>query len=334
MYILLPILLITTIVAVLMPEDKIRGVNLLQSRTVPMTDIKTGISLKRLKSIGVNTIAVIPFLEQASTNSPTIVVSLVMTEDQLLSAIRQAKRESFRTILKPQILLKDGWHGDVVFMNDADWQEWFANYQRLIVAYAKLAERESVDIFVVGTELKKTTHRDEWSALIANVREHYSGEISYAAHNLSGFRAVKFWQLLDSASLTMYPALSKDDDLAEAETVILKMVDELRQETSILNMPVWVAEVGIPSYQGATAKPWAWRHLNDVGLVQDQDMQSHIVEIWIKALTQKWNKGVLLWSWFNDPEAGGIGDTGYTIQNKKAEAVVKCLWKDDCDVNV
>lgn len=329
---LLPIILAATAVIFFSSEEKIRGVNFLQSRSVPMQSDLTDQSLQNLRKIGANTVAIIPFLEQPGFNSTNLSVSNVFSQEQLLASIRKAKQHRYKVVLKPQILVKDSWAGEISFSQEKDWRIWFANYQAELVNLALLAETEGVDILVIGTELRKTGQRKEWLTIINKIREHYSGELSYAAHNVSGVRAFNFWDALDSAAVTLYPSLGTTGDRTEMTEIITQTSNALEIEASKLNIPLWIAEIGISSRIGAHYDPWEWRNIPDSDKKPDEALQSLVIELWIDALDDDWNKGLLLWCWFNDPESGGSLDTGFTFQNKKAEKSVACRWNDRCEI--
>ena len=57
----------------------------------------------------------------------------------------------------------------------------FDSYQRFIVDQARFAQKSGVEMFAVGIEYEKTTHREqEWRRIIAAVREVYDGRVTYA----------------------------------------------------------------------------------------------------------------------------------------------------------
>ena len=41
-------------------------------------------------------------------------------------------------------------------------------------------------------------------------------------------------------------------------------------------------------------------------------------------------RGVLIWRWLTDPEAGGLTDTDFTVQGKPAEHILMCAWTRIC----
>jgi hypothetical protein len=314
----------------LRPYPRIQGVNLLQSRRVDFTHASTLASLKELKAIGGNSVAVIPFLQQEQPNSIELRMAKAVTQTQLLGAIRSAHKLGLRVIVKPQILLPGSWAGAIDHPDDTAWQAWFEAYQEWLLHYARLAEAEGAAILVLGTELKNAGQRPEWVNLIGAVRQVYHGELSYSAHNLDGLKKFAHWHLLDSAAVTLYPTLGKTGQRADMKAIIQAQTANLRDFQKRLRRPIWVAEIGIASRQGAFAKPWAWNLPADQVSQPDQHLQAQVLDLWLKALDGAWNRGVLIWAWYNDPRAGGSADTDFTPQNKLAATVLSCHWRWFC----
>ena len=49
------------------------------------------------------------------------------------------------------------WHGMIMPTRDEDVREWFRRYRRFVVQWARVAEREGVDLFAVGSEMSSLT---------------------------------------------------------------------------------------------------------------------------------------------------------------------------------
>lgn len=117
-----------------------------------------------------------------NSTSPTKDIS---DENEIIHALRTAKTAGMKTFLKPvvEVLTDNGdyvWRGRIPGTND-----WFKNtYNPYIIRMAKIAEREKVDIFSIGSELRETLHHNsQWKALIKSVRAVYSGKITYIANH-------------------------------------------------------------------------------------------------------------------------------------------------------
>ena len=110
---------------------------------------------------------------------------------------------------------------------------------------------------------------------------------------------------------------------------VVAAVERLRALSKSIAKPVWIAELGIQSRQGAQARPWEWQS-PDENAAPDPALQAEVIELWLEALSGDWNLGVLLWAWSNDPVAGGPTDRDYLLQNKAVEEVLKCYWLHKC----
>ncbi len=305
-----------------------QGVNYLQTTTVSLNSFASMQSLHKIKDNGADTVALIAFMQQDKPASSRIQPSNAVTDDQLTQAIADAHDIGLRVILKPQILVPGSWAGEVNPGTDAGWRQWFEHYQKLLLRYAQIAQRYKVEKLVVGTELRHAAIQPQFRQLIIEIRKIYYGELSYAAHGTAGFKQFPYWDLLDSTSLTLYPSLGNDWSIEHVTRVITDKIAEIKQLSEAIDKPFWVAEVGISSRQGSYSHPWLVA--DRLQGVPDANMQAKVLSLWLKNLQHSWIHGVLIWSWFSDVEQGGPADTGFTIQNKSAEAVVSCYWKKKC----
>jgi hypothetical protein len=94
--------------------------------------------------------------------------------------------------------------------------------------------------------------------------------------------------------------------------------------------PVVVAEIGLRSAEGAAARPW--ESAEERTSAPDLPLQAAVLADWLVALDRPAVRGVMIWRWFTDPNAGGRADTDFTVQNKPAERVLSCAWKQSCAI--
>jgi len=305
-------------------QSMLRGFNLLQHQNLGWDQPRAQQSLQRVARIGANAVVLIAFLEQDSPAALTVSRSGAVTMAQLKSAITHARHIGLKVILKPQMLVRGSWAGAITHAEPQQWQAWFASYSRQLIEYARFAAEQQVDAFVIGTELSGSVDRVNWPELIRQVRAVYGGTVTYAAHNLDGVRAFRYWQQLDAVSLTLYPSLGdsgrRDEMLAHIEAA----VHELEAAVRDIDRPLWVLEIGMPSARGASSQPWAWQHLKQAKV--DLGLQQLALELWLQALDKPWVDGVFIWAWYSDDRAGGRQDTDYTPQHKPAETVIQRYW--------
>lgn len=312
-------------------DQPLRGFNFLQAPAVTLDQPAARESLRRMKQVGANSVVLVPFFYQRRAESGEIGFSDAVTDLQLTTAISHARRLKLEVVLKPQILVENGWAGDIRFGNDADEARWFGRYRDLLLHYARLAQREQVDALVIGTELAGIESSQRWHQLIDDVRKVYRGPVTYAAHGVEGVRRFPAWRSLDAVAVNLYPVLGEGSDAKEMRGHMEQSLAELREATRPLARPLWVLEVGIPSAQGALHSPWDWQRLSHGSARPDTATQSIAIGQWLAALDKEWVGAVFLWCWYSDPHAGGLDDNDYTPQNKPAEGQVRCHWLGNCE---
>jgi hypothetical protein len=212
--------------------------------------------------------------------------------------------------------------------SDDDWRAWFSGYGRALDEIARIAADGRAEALAIGTELAGTTQRPEWRGLIAGARAAYPGTLLYVAHNTDEAEAVPFWQQLDTVGVSLYPPLGADDDRPGRIATMRGTADRLDALAARTGMPVLVGEIGLRSARGAAAKPW--ESAEERAAVPDAALQAEVLADWLAALDRPAIHGVLVWRWLTDPDAGGPGDTDFTVQRKAAEGVLMCFWVAGC----
>jgi hypothetical protein len=212
--------------------------------------------------------------------------------------------------------------------SEADWQEWFANYQRALNRIAQVAEEEKADALAIGTELSQTTLQPQWNDVIAKTRSVFSGRLLYVAHNVEEAEAVPFWDRLDSVGVSLYPPLGSDSDRNDRRNTMRAIADRLDALAARNEKSIVVAEIGLRSAEGAAAKPW--ESAEERVSAPDPTLQADVLSDWLAVLHRPAISGVLIWRWLTDPDAGGLADTDFTVQGKPAERVLMCAWTQSC----
>jgi len=308
----------------------LRGFNFLQSESLTLDRPGAITSMREMRDVGANTIVFVPFLRQGRNDSAEIGFSDAVTEHQLLTAMREARRLGLKVILKPQILASNGWPGHIKFGNKADEKRWFARYRDLLLYYAKIAEDEGAMALVIGTELDGVDSSSQWVEVIAALRRVYHGKLTYAAHGINGLHSFPAWDKLDVISVTLYPALGDGRTTELMRQRIDATLISLNAGTRELNKPVWILEVGLPSVVGGAEEPWEWMSLHS-GSKPDTRTQATVISLWLDEIKKYSIDGVFFWCWYSNPQAGGLRDVDYTVQNKPAAQVIQCYWTGKCE---
>ncbi len=305
-----------------------QGFNALQTSKVAWDSAQARLSLLNMVAIGANSVVLIPFLKQSSIHSTDVQLADNVTIKQLTAAIEAAHQAGLKVVVKPQILIRGGWAGDISFSDEAQMNLWFKHYSEHLLMYARLSQQLGVEAFVIGTELKKIAHNLPWLPLIAQLRREFKGKLTYAAHNVDGVEKFPYWYKLDATGISYYPPLGDmgdyDEMLAHVELAMYKLNRVVKEHRT---KSVWLLEIGMPSAVGASNQPWEWRSLNHKNNRPAMTMQTGAVAAWLNVIKRSEHvDGVFFWNWFSDPYAGGESDIGYTVQNKPAEIMIRQYW--------
>jgi hypothetical protein len=318
------------LIALLAPArgQRIDGVNVIVTPGHPFGSASAERSLAAARGLGATTLAIVPFLWQQSPSNPNIVRGTDVPDAALREAIRQARTLGFSVVVKPHVWVPHSWAGAIELVSEDDWHIWFEQYRDELERIARIAAAEGADSLVIGTELAKTTQRPEWTELIATARSAFPRTLFYVAHNIEEAEDVPFWDLLDAVGVSLYPPLGADDDRIGRIATMTEVADRLDALSSATGKPVVVGEIGLRSAKGAAAKPW--ESAEERAASADPLLQAEVLADWLAVLDRPAIRGVLIWRWFTDPDAGGLADTDYTVQGKPAEHVLKCAWTDHC----
>lgn len=293
----------------------------------------------RLSELGVDWIVQTPFGWQRDPIRPGVVMADQQrvwwgeTDAGIRRTTELARAHGIRTLLKPHVWLRsrgsDVWRGDIRMTSEQDWAEWFRSYAVFILHYARLAEELEIDALAVGTELPGTslTREAEWRTLIRQVRDVYSGSLTYAANWDREYRAIAFWDALDWIGVQAYFPLA-DDEFPDAST-IARAWEPHRQAIHSLSRstgkPVVFTEIGYRSASFPTLEPWTWPSRNDPPPPpRALEAQAAAYDAFFQTFwDEPWVRGAYIWKWYPDgmlTRRSRAGD--FTPQGKPAEAVL------------
>lgn len=193
-----------------------------------------------------------------------------------------------------------------------------------------------MEIFVIGTELLSTTHRKkDWAHVTKEVRQRYSGHLTYASlpdpayRVLGDFTRIEWWDALDYIGIDVYyPLTTKNDPtLDELKRVWTEKgyIAQLECISHKFNKPIIFTEFGYRSMDGTNKSPGSWKTKGTVDLQEQADLYQAALEVlWGKP----WLAGIYWWQWIVDPRAsgtttGGATDDGYSPYGKPAEQVLR-----------
>jgi hypothetical protein len=283
-------------------------------------------SIQRAASDGNTSMAIVSTWYTPNLTSSTIAPDPKRTPSDaaILHAMAQARADGLTPVLKPHVDSNTGdWRG---YISASDPDAWFASYQKMLDHYADLATQGGAGMLVIGTELKGmsgSAYTTRWQALIAELRQRFSGKLTYAA-NYNEYQAVKFWNRLDYIGVDAYfPLASVSDpslsDLLGAWTS-RGYVNSLRTIATNYNRKVLFTEVGYRSEPDTAMHPFQWSGAPAIDLGAQSTAYEAAYETF--ASQQSWFAGMYWWFW---PPAlpAGSWNADYQPIGKPAETVMQ-----------
>ena len=284
-----------------------------------------------LRSIGANAVAVIPFgfSRQGQAKVQYDYADWQWwgeTKKGAERSIEYAHSEGLKVMLKPQIYIPGSWPGAVDFVEE-DWTKWEASYRTFILDFARIAQRQQVEVFCIGTELDLAAIKRSrfWLDLIKELRGVYKGQLTYAA-NWDKYDQIDFWADLDFIGIDAYfPLLDKKDarvrDLKKAWSNHVNGMELLVQK---YNKPVLFTEYGYLSVDNCAFENWTLEAKRR-SLAANEQAQDIAFEALYSTFAEKdWWAGGFVWKWYIDEGTRERRpETDYTPQAKKAFYTIK-----------
>jgi len=289
-------------------------------------------SLEKLKQLGNNAVAIVPYSYMRSASTPSYLPIMEdagsENDESIIHSAYQAKRLGMTTLLKPQIWLGRSWPGDVEMKSEEDWNLFFDYYYRWIRHYALIAEIHQMDILCIGVEFAKATiQRDEdWKKIIRKIRGLYCGRLTYAANWGAEFEQSKLWSELDYIGINCYYPLSKKDkaDKTELKRNFENVIQKIEKIQQRYQKPVLFTEIGFRSVEA----PWQNPHAHADGRAYAPEHQSLCYEVIFEGIKDKpWCEGIFWWKWPSYLEYQGNRNDSFTPNRKAAEKVVEKWFK-------
>ncbi len=243
--------------------------------------------------------------------------------------VKNAHQAGLAVMLKPHLEMRPrgggetGDHNRIEMESEADWRQWFRNYETYLLSYAQAARATGADAFCVGRELDTSVIRREsdWRRIIAGVRKVFPGPLAYSA-NFDTWHGVGFWDALDFIGVSAYFPLSDrpDPSLDDLAAGWGRALGPLEEASRRYGRPVLFTEVGYPSVPEAARAPW-----REARLPADVWLQARCYDATLHALAQRpWIAGAFFWLWERSAEPA-FRDPSHTLPGKPA-AYVMARW--------
>ena len=277
--------------------------------------------LDEIVAAGATDLSLVPRWSQrdveASTTAPR--EGTTVPDAELEWVITEARKRGLRLFLMPYIYVeireRGKWRGTI---DPKDSGAWWASYERFILHYAQMAQRHDAVLFSVGSELLSMETKDaRWRALIAKVREVYTGQLTYSS-NWDHFEVPTFWDAVDVVGMTAYQELSKRPDPSWWQ--LTEGWESFRKRPRIFLLQKQrrfvFTEIGYPSHAWAASRPWDYSGKGE----SDVALQARC----FRAMMDVWHDdqrlaGVYIWNWFGFADHS---DRGYSPRGKPSREII------------
>lgn len=281
-------------------------------------------SMDEIAALGADTVSLVVDTRMENGESDTVWLDMRMTPTpaQLGDLIDHARSKGLRVVLMPIVLLdkpkNTEWRGTI---KPKDWDTWWDSYRNMILHFAWIAQSHKVDVMSVGSELVSTEDkREQWSRTIKEVRQVFTGRLTYSA-NWDHYTSIPFWNQLDLIGLNSYWKLGSNNKVtvAEIKENWAEIQDDLIRFKKKTAKPILFTEVGWCSLANAAHEPWDY---TKTGEDLDLDLQKRLYEGFFESWYGNPNLGgFMIWEW--PPDQGGAKNKGYIPKGKPAEAVLR-----------
>lgn len=250
-------------------------------------------NLKKLKSIGVNSVILVidwyvddysdPTIEPWYRDKPdfpdTDWYFPTLYDNEVIEIITKAHNMGFNVLLKPHVDPLDWAFGGIgrwgLQIDTGNWDTLFDSYLNYISHYAKIAEFLNVKILIIGCELDSMTHTsvsglsnpdERWRHIINEIRKIYNGKLTYscaftgsATRTWSAPNKITFWDALDYIGFEIYRGLTKDNpnpSLDELKNGVKDIFNNYIKPLSIqYDKDVLIPEINYYSFDGVNTNP-------------------------------------------------------------------------------
>ena len=305
------------------------------------------LSLKLLKERNVKWITLVNWAYQDEVDSPIVnhprsdSTEIARRNSYYINNVKAYHDAGFKVFLKPHIWIRnndDGkWRSDVFPKDEGGWNSWKNSYRDFILLYAEVAEMSNIDMFCIGAELSLLTkHKEEfWIELIKDVRQVYSGKLTYAANWYDEYENIGFWDALDYIGIQAYFPLTKKESpsVDELNRGWAKYIPDMIKVSEAHNKKILFTELGYKSTIDSAMEPWKWiEDYEDRSSMVSIETQAHCYTSFFETIwSQPWFAGVHVWKY--KPHYFGRDDmrsnSDFTPQGKLAEEILVKYFEAD-----
>ena len=297
-------------------------------------------NISQFKENNIEWVALVPWAFQDDYQSAEVrhhrgdSLEIIKRNNRWIKQINTAQQAGYKVFLKPHLWLGDDttglWRSDILPTNEENWESWKASYRNFILDYAMIAEESEAELYCIGVEFSKLTEKYPayWRSLIKDVRNIYSGKITYAANWYQEYEQLSFWDQLDYIGIQAYFPLTKNDNPStrEISNGWDKYISEIETVHKKFKKPVLFTELGYKSTIDSAKEPWTWvDHTQENEMKVSNETQSNCYIAFFDSVWKaKWMSGLFIWQMRVDHNENLRKiDIDFTPQAKPAEKIIR-----------
>ena len=219
---------------------------------------------------------------------------------------------------------------DIQMLSSDHRDQFFKNYEKMLVHYGKLCEEEGIHIFAIGLEYLKLVKNNpaRWRTMIKAVRKVYKGKLTYSANWYEEYKAITFWDDLDLIGVGAYFELSVPQNarVSTIKKAWRPIVPQLQTLSEKYNKPILFTEIGYTSFADAAQYPWKWQ--SDLTRpLSPQHQADSFTAMFQTFSTKPWFYGLFVWRFYTQPTSTPAYD--YNPIGKPTEGVLQQWFRKD-----
>lgn len=262
-------------------------------------------------------------IDCSSSDSPS--------KTKVFGLLNDFKNQGFSTSIRVYVdLLSGDWRA---YWDPENKTQAFANLKSELLAFAKLAKENKVDLMIIGAEYEKLTQpefNNYWIQIIKDLRQVYKGKLSYGANtNYSSYKTVEsewitFWDHLDFIGLDYYHPMKPDRvDLKSFIKQHKEKLNKLKESLKAYSKPIFFNEIGVPIAENGFEKPYEWVWPEDQK--SSPDHQSLYLKSFFEAFDSK-PVGIQFWRFMQNEEK--TFKQGYILSRPKTVETLRDSFKN------
>lgn len=268
------------------------------------------IDISELIKNNIEWVVILPYFyqEDEQTNSirnPKEIGRWSRRDSAFIKSIETLHEHDIKVHLKPHLWMSSGWRSNINFDTEEDWNTWFESYRKTMLHYAMMAEQTQTELLCIGTELRSSIEHqpEKWSLLVSEIKQIYSGKLTYAANWDSTFSHIPFWKEMDYIGIQAYFPLTQNASpkLSEIKQGWNRHVTTLEELSKQYDKKILFTEIGYRPDESATKAPWEWGSALAPLFKKKSDKTQYLAfeAMFSQVWKQPWFAGSYIWQWNN-----------------------------------